>query len=310
MDNASLPQTVRVAAEVRQALRRGAPVVALESAVITHGLPRPDNLSLARDMEATVKSHGALPSTVGVIEGQVVVGLSSAQLHALAYHENPRKISVRDFGPALAQRQTGGTTVSGTLVACGLTGIRVFATGGIGGVHRWPPYDVSADLPQLSRTPTVVVCAGAKAILDLPATLEYLETLGVPVVGYQTDEFPAFYSAESGLRVPYRAKDAEEVARIARSHWDLGLKSAILVVVPPPQPLPRGHVEQAVAQALEEARAKAVRGFAMTPFLLQRVAELTGHTSVDANLALLKHNAQVAARIADALSAQKHLRVV
>ncbi len=305
-----LPRTVRVAPEVRRAVERGAPVVALESAVITHGLPRPDNLSLATDMEATVKAHGALPATVGVVDGQVVVGLSDAELHTLAYHESPRKIAVRDFGPALAKRLTGGTTVSATLVACGLSGIKVFATGGIGGVHRWPPYDVSADLPQLSRTPTVVVCAGAKAILDLPATLEYLETLGVPVIGYQTEEFPAFYSAESGLPVPYSAKDAEEVARIARAHWELGLSSAIVVAVPPPDPLPRTHVEQAVAQALDEARAQDVRGHAMTPFLLQRVAELTGHTSVDANLALLKNNARVAAQIADALSTPRTRRVV
>ena len=308
--NATLSKTMRVAPEVRRALEQEAPVVALESAVITHGLPRPDNLSLANDMEATVKSHGALPATVGLIDGVLVVGLSGAELHTLAYHDQPQKIGVRDFGPAIAKRLTGGTTVSGTLVACGLAGVKVFATGGIGGVHRWPPYDISADLPQLRRTPTVVVCAGAKAILDLPATLEVLETLGVPVIGYQTEEFPAFYSAESGLKVPYQAKDAEEVAQIARAHWSMGLQSAVLVVVPPPKPLPRAHVEQAVNQALDEARSQGIRGHAMTPFLLQRVAELTGHTSVDANVELLKNNARVAARIADALSAQKHLRVV
>ncbi len=306
----TLPAALRIAPEVRRALRSGQPIVALESAVITHGLPRPDNLSLAMDMETTVEAHGALPATVGVLDGQVVVGLSATELHTLAYCEHPRKISVRDFGPALARRLTGGTTVAGTLVACELSGVRVFATGGIGGVHRWPPHDVSADLPQLSRTPTVVVCAGAKAILDLPATLEHLETLGVPVVGYQTEEFPAFYSDESGLKVPYQAKDATEVAAIARAHWDLGLRSAILVVVPPPNPLPRREVERAIAQALEEAKAQGVRGHAMTPFLLERVAVLTGHASLSANLALLKNNARVAAEIAAALSTHRRFKRV
>ena len=306
----SLPAALRLAPEVRRMLQQGGPVVALESAVITHGLPQPENLSLAMDMEATVQAHGALPATVGVLEGQVVVGLSAAELRTLAAHGAPRKISVRDFGPAIARGLTGGTTVAGTLVACELAGVRVFATGGIGGVHRWPPHDVSADLPQLSRTPTVVVCAGAKAILDLPATLEYLETLGVPVIGYQTDEFPAFYSAESGLKVPDRADDVEEIAAIARAHWELGLRSAVLVVVPPPAALPRSVVEQAVAQALEEARAQDVRGHAMTPFLLRRVGELTGRASVAANLDLLKNNARVAAQIAVALAEQRRLQTV
>ncbi len=306
---ASFPSALRVAPEVRRALQAGLPVVALESAVITHGLPRPDNLSLATDMEATVLAHGALPATVGVLDGRVVVGLTAAELHALAYHEKPRKISVRDFGPALALGLTGGTTVAGTLVACGLSGVRVFATGGIGGVHRWPPHDISADLPQLGRTPTVVVCAGAKAILDLPATLEHLETWGVPVVGYQTEEFPAFYSAESGLKVPYQAQNAAEVAAIARAHWNLGLSSGVLVVVPPPRPLPRGVVEEAIAQALEEAKAQGVRGHGMTPFLLTRVAELTGRASLTANLELLKNNARVAAEIAAALAEHRGFKV-
>ncbi len=301
------PDFVQVAPAVRKALHAGAPVVALESTVITHGLPKPDNLSLALDMEAAVRYNGATPATIGVLEGKVVVGLSGAQIRTLAYAENPRKLSARDLAAAVAQKALGGTTVAGTLQVCGIVGIRTFATGGIGGVHRWPPEDISADLPQLARTPAVVVCAGAKAILNLPATVEYLETMGVPVIGYKTEEFPAFYSAESGLKVGVRAQNAAEVAAIARAHWALGASTAVLVVVPPPNPLPRQEVEQAIEQAVAEAKAQGIRGQAVTPFLLARVAELTGQASLEANLALLKHNAAVAAEIASHLAERRGL---
>ncbi len=308
----NLPPSFRLSSQVAQALALRMPVVALESTVITHGLPRPDNLSLAHDMETVVQNHGALPATVGVLGGKVVVGLSAEELHRLAYADAPRKISVRDFGAAIAQKADGGTTVAGTLLAASTAGLRVFATGGIGGVHRWPPHDVSADLPALANYPMVVVCAGAKAILDLPATLEMLETLAVPVVGYQTDDFPAFYSRESGLKVPQRADSPKAVAEIARAHWALGLKSAVLVVVPPPEgaALPREKVDAAIEQALREAEAQGVRGQASTPFLLARVSELTGHASLQANLALLKQNAAVAAEIARALFPAQATHVV
>jgi len=280
------------------------PLVALESTVLTHGLPYPQNLQLARDMEAQVRAHGATPATIAVLEGVIHVGLSDEQLESLVRAEGLRKISGRDFGPAIAKKESGGTTVAGTLIAAHAAGIRVFATGGIGGVHRGAAYDVSADLPQLARRPLIVVCAGAKAILDLPATLEMLETLGVPVVGYRTGEFPAFYSQSSGLPVSARADTPEEVAEIALAHWGLGLDSAILVAVSPPgeSALPAGDMEQVIEQALLEAQEKKIRGQAVTPFLLARVSELTGQSSLKANLALLLNNARVAAEIAVALS--------
>ena len=303
MENRQLPPAFRIAPHVARALSLKMPVVALESTVITHGLPKPDNLSLAHDMETAVQNAGATPATIGVLGGKVIVGLDDAELARLAGAASPRKISVRDFGPAIAQKADGGTTVAGTLLAARLAGIRVFATGGIGGVHRWPPHDVSADLPALANSPVIVVCAGAKAILDLPATLEMLETLAVPVVGYQTDEFPAFYSRKSGLKTPHRADTPKAVAEIAKAHWALGLQSAVLVVVPPPADvaLPREEVEGAIAQALREAEEKNIHGQASTPFLLARVSELTGHASLETNLALLKNNAVVAAQIARAL---------
>lgn len=296
----NLPSFFRVASSVARALELHMPVVALESTVITHGLPRPNNLSLAHDMEDAVRSAGATPATVGVLDGKVIVGLNEHELERLASSANVRKISVRDYAAAVVQRANGGTTVAGTLVAARLAGIRVFATGGIGGVHRWPPHDVSADLPALAQSPVVVVCAGAKAILDLPATLEMLETLAVPVVGYQTDEFPSFYSRESGLKVSARADSAEEVAEIALAHWSMGLNSAVLVVVPPPASaaLPRETVEKAVAEAVAEAERRGIRGQESTPFLLNKVSELTHHSSLKANLALLVNNARVAAEIA------------
>ncbi len=286
--------------EVSRARQRHTPLVALESAVITHGLPPPENLRLARDMERTVAEHGATPATIAVLDGKIHVGLSQQQLERLAETRQARKVSVRDFGLAIAKKEMGGTTVAGTLLAAHRAGIRVFATGGIGGVHREPPFDVSADLPQLARTPMVVVCAGAKAILDLSATLEVLETLGVPVVGYQSDAFPAFYSPDSGLPVGVRADSPAEVVEIARAHWQLGLESALLVAVPPPAEvsLPAAEVETAIQQALEEAAARGIRGQAVTPFLLARVSELTHKASLEANLGLLRNNARVAARIA------------
>lgn len=291
---------LRIAPDIALALRESQPVVALESTVITHGLPYPQNLELAREMEQAVRQQGALPATIGIVEGQVCVGLTDAQLQQLAQGQNLRKISARDFAPAMVQGASGGTTVAGTLIAAHAAGIHIFATGGIGGVHRQAPFDVSTDLTLLARTPLVVVCAGAKAILDLPATLETLETLGVPVLGYQTDEFPAFYSRTSGLPVSARADSPAEVAAIARAHWGLGLDSAILVAQPPPEAaaLPAEQIESVITQALAEAQAQGIHGQAVSPFLLRRVSELSHGSSLQANLALLLNNARLAGQIA------------
>jgi pseudouridine-5'-phosphate glycosidase len=298
-----------IAPEIRNALSAKKPLVALETTVVTHGLPHPENLTLARDMEARVREQDAVPATIGVLDGRVRVGLEAVELQRLASASQLRKISLRDFGPAIANRESGGTTVAGTLHIAHMIGIRVFATGGIGGVHRVlagehsSSMDISADLPALARYPVVVVCAGAKAILDLPATVEYLETSGVLVVGYQTDDFPAFYSSSTGLNVPIRADSPEEVVAIARAHWGIGMSSAVLVVVPPPADLalPLEQVEAAIRTALEEAAESGVAGQAVTPFLLERVSKLTGGSSLQANLGLLLNNARVSGQIARVL---------
>jgi len=309
---------LRIKPEVAQALAASRPVVALESALITHGFPPPANLDIARRMEATVREEGALPATVAVLEGQARVGLSDEELAYLAWGRlsmppgqarkpvprTIRKVSLRDLPLVLAQTASGGTTVAATMYLAHRAGICVFATGGIGGVHRGHPEDVSADLPALASIPIVVVCAGAKSILDLPRTLEVLETHGVPVVGYGTEEFPAFYSRRSGLRVDARVETPEEVARMARARAELGLPAALLVCVPVPasDELPAAEAEAAIAQAVQEAEAAGVSGKPLTPFLLARLVELTGGRAQRANEALLVNNARVAARIARALT--------
>jgi len=295
-----LPESYVMSKKVIQARELGAPVVALESAVITHGLPKPENLNLARDIEAVVQKNGAIPATVALLEGKIQVGLSDAQLEQLTNLEETRKISLRDFGIALFGGLSGGTTVAATLFVAAQAGIRVFATGGIGGVHRGAPFDISADLPQLGKTPIVVVCAGAKAILDLPATREFLETQGIPVIGYQTDEFPAFYARNSGLPVDERVETPEGAVKIALTAWEVGLKSAVLLVVPPPEEeaLAADEMEMALQDAMVTAEKKGVHGGALTPFLLSRMSEITGGESLKANLALLKNNARIAAKVA------------
>lgn len=299
----SLPPFFSLSPEVLHAQSMDLPLVALESTVITHGLPHPENLQLAQEMEEQVRSMGAVPATVAVLEGRVCVGLSTGQLASLADQAKDglvKKISTRDFASAVAHRQSGGTTVAATMAAASMTGIRVFATGGIGGVHRDAPQDISADLDQLARTPMVVVCAGAKAILDIPGTLERLETFSVPVIGYQTDEYPAFYSRSSGYSTSGRADSPEEVASIARTHWEMGLNSAVLVTVPLPedQELPRDMAETAIQEAMQEVHARGIHGQEVTPYLLSRVSQLTKGASMRANLALLHNNAHVAAQIA------------
>jgi pseudouridine-5'-phosphate glycosidase len=301
---------LRIAPEVAQALALGRPVVALESALITHGFAPPANLEIARRMEGTVREAGAVPATVAVVEGEPRIGLSEEDLVRLSSERAAYKVSLRDLPLVLSRGASGGTTVAATMHLAHRAGLPVFATGGIGGVHRGHPEDVSADLPALASIPIVVVCAGAKAILDLPRTLEYLETHGVPVIGYRTDEFPAFYSRRwtyyqrpPGLEVDARVETPEEVARIVRARAAVGLQAALLVCVPVPEAdeLPPDEAEAAIARAVEEADAADVSGKALTPFLLARLVELTGGQARRANESLLLNNARVAAAVARAL---------
>ena len=301
----------QITPEVTHALQMKMPVVALESTVITHGLPYPDNLSLAEDMENEVRSQGVTPATIGVFDGHIQVGMTTVQLSVLSAPDGGMmKISLRDFAPAIAKLRSGGTTVAGTMFAASRLGIRVFATGGLGGVHyelnprRKGVFDISPDLPALARLPMIVVCAGAKAILDLSATLEYLETWGVPVVGYQTDDFPAFYSQKSGFKTSARADTPEEAAFLAHTHWNLGMRSAVVVAAAPPEEfaLPSNVVKSAVQAALKAAQSQKVSGQEVTPFLLRKVGEITHGDSLRANLALLLNNARIASQIARALA--------
>lgn len=290
--------------EVAQAQRFGQPIVALESTVITHGLPQPHNLELARAMEAIVRERGATPATIAIMDGKVRVGLDEFELERLAMAKDPRKVSLRDFGIALAKGEMGGTTVAATMFVAQKQGIKVFAIGGIGGVHRGNLMDVSTDLTQLGRCPVMVVCAGAKAILDLPATMEYLETQGVPVIGYQTDEMPAFYSTSSGIKLKAKADSAEEAAKIAKAHWELGIEGGILLVVPPPAELAieREVVEDWIGQALAQAELDGIQGNEITPYLLEKVSAFSEGRSMQTNIALLKNNARVAAEVAGFLA--------
>ena len=291
--------------EVREALNERRPVVALESTLITHGLPYPVNLEVASGMEKAVRENGAVPATIAVLKGRITVGLTQDQLAYLARARDVRKCSRRDLPIALARQEDGATTVAGTMIVAHLAGIRIFATGGIGGVHRGHPFDVSADLMELAQTPVAVVCAGAKAILDLPLTLETLETHGVPVVGYRCANFPAFYTRDSGLPLDVRCDQPEDVAAILRARETLGFHTGTLIATPVPaeHELPAEVAEKAIAQALQEAEARGVRGKEVTPFLLARVSELTHEESRTANVALLQNNARVAAQIAGALAA-------
>ncbi len=279
-------------------------VVALESTVIAHGLPYPQNVQTALGMEATIRQAGAIPATIGIIEGQIRVGLTREEIEFLATHHEVRKASRRDLPIAVAMRLHAATTVATTVWIAHRAGIRVMATGGIGGMHRDAPFDVSADLPELAATPMLVVCSGAKAILDLPATREWLETHGVPVIGYGTRELPAFYHRASGLPVDAMVENSEDAAAIFRAQRELGLPGASLLVVPVPEDveLPRDEMEGAIATALEEAKEAGIHGKETTPFLLRRVGELTHALSLSANISLLLNNARVAAEVALALA--------
>lgn len=303
MKNANLT----LSPEIARALNFGTPVVALESTVITHGLPQPQNLELARDMEQQVRDNDATPATVALLDGEIRIGLSDEELVRLSESDSVLKVSHRDFATAIVKKKNGGTTVAGTMFAAQLAGIKVFATGGIGGVHKESAFDISTDLRALADTPMIVVCAGAKAILDLPATLEYLETMGVPVVGYQTDEFPAFYSRESGLGVSARLDSPKEIADFAQAHWKLGMQSAVLVTNPVPemQAISKLEMEPIILKASAEAIEQGIHGQALTPFLLGRISELTEGKSLRTNLALLLNNARLAALIAGEMTTKK-----
>ena len=292
--------------EVALALRRRRPVVALETTLVTHGLPHPQGLETALELEAVVRAGGATPATVGILEGVVRVGLTPAELERLATARGVAKVNLGNFAAVVASNAPGSTTVAATMFVAAEAGIRVFATGGIGGVHRdaTASGDVSADLVALGRFPVAVVCAGAKAILDLGKTVEMLETLGVPVLGFGTDEFPAFYRRASGQRVDRRCDAVDGLARVVRAHWELGLGTGVLIANPIPRAdeLPGAAYEQALEGALAEAAERGVRGREVTPFLLDRLRELTGGATVKANLALLRDNARVAAELARALA--------
>jgi len=295
-----------VSPEVRTALAENRPVVALESTLITHGLPYPANVETALAMERTIRDNGATPATVAILDGRIRVGLSQAEIEHLAGlgPDRVRKCSRRDLPLVVGLRGHGATTVAGTMIVARMAGIDVFATGGIGGVHRGHPHDISADLIELGRTPIAVVCAGAKSILDLPLTLEVLETQGVPVIGYSTDELPAFYSRSSGLPVDIRIDTPDEAAAIIRARTALGLAQGILITVPVPaeHELPAEEAERLIIEATRIADEQGVTGKAITPFVLGKVLELSGGRSRVANTALLIHNAAVAAQIAAALA--------
>jgi pseudouridine-5'-phosphate glycosidase len=294
---------LRISAPVADAIAARRPVVALESSVLAQGLPIPANRQAASRMNAAVERIGAVPAITAVVRGQLSIGLDGEDLERFLNRDHVRKVSARDLAVACAQRADGATTVAASLCIAGAAGLEVFATGGIGGVHRDAPFDESADLAELARTPMVVVCAGAKSILDVPATLERLETLGVTVVGYRTDEMPGFFTTSTGLRLTARAETPGEIARIYRTSRELGRPQATLVVQPPPAELamPAELVDGAVVTALEEARRSGIRGAAVTPFLLAAVERATGGRSLETNLGLLESNATLAAEVAGEL---------
>ena len=293
---------IKIAHDVEEALRKNLPVVALESTIISHGMPYPENLETARVVEQVVMDAGATPATIAIIDGVVHIGLTQEALTTFAQAKNVKKVSQRDLAFVIAEGLSGGTTVATTMYLAWRAGIRVFATGGIGGVHRGAEtsFDISADLKAFAEIPITVISAGAKAILDLPKTLEYLETMGVPVVGYQTDDFPAFYHSRSGLKLSLRADTANQIASLMHAQDNLKLNQGILVA----NPIPVDHemdarvMNQAIQTAIQEAEQQHIKGAALTPFLLGRVKTLTGGDSLKSNIALVKHNAKIAAQIA------------
>lgn len=293
-------QPIRLGDEVAEALNAGTPVVALESTIIAHGLPRPRNLETAHAIEGAIRAGGAVPATVALLDGAIRVGLDGADLACIATSDDVVKVSLRDMGWVLASGRPGATTVAATMLVAHRAGISVFATGGIGGVHRGDSGDVSADLTALGTIPVAVVCAGVKAILDIPRTLEHLETLGVPVIGQGTDVFPEFWTRGTNLPTTTRSDDAAKTASILEAHWSTGLTSGVVVAVPVPADHEADHrvIHKAIKLGLQEAAIGEVSGNAITPFLLAHIAESTTGASIDTNVALVLNNASTAARIA------------
>ncbi|OOG67375.1 Pseudouridine-5'-phosphate glycosidase [Ensifer sp. M14] len=294
--------------EVAAAKARGAPIVALESTIITHGMPYPGNLNMARSVEAIIRDQGAVPATIAVIHGVLHIGLDDAKLEELAKTEGAMKVSRADLAFAIAERRTGATTVAATMIAAARAGIRVFATGGIGGVHRGAEltFDISADLEELARTAVIVVCAGAKAILDIPKTLEVLETRGVPVVTYDSDVFPAFWSRDSGLKSPLMLNSPAAIANFQNMREQLGVDGGMLIANPVPaeSEIPREEMEIYIARAIDNAERDDVTGKAVTPYLLDNLFHLTEGRSLETNIALVENNARLAGEIAVALTAK------
>ena len=292
----------QISPEVKKALFEKRPVVALESTIISHGMPYPDNVKMALEVEEIIRKEGAIPATIAILNGVIKVGLSEDEIEHLAKTKNVYKVGKRDFGYVISQKKTGATTVSGTSLIASLAGIKVFATGGIGGVHRGAQetFDISRDLEELSELDITVICAGAKSILDLGLTMEYLETKGVEVIGYQTDQLPAFYSRTSGFKVNYRLDKPEEIASLMQAKWGLGLKGGIVVANPIPEAFSMDHnvINEAIEKALLEANEKSVRGQDVTPFLLSKIKDITGGDSLESNIELVYNNAKLAAQIA------------
>lgn len=301
-----MKQYLTYSQEVQEAKEKGLPIVALESTIISHGMPYPQNVKTAREVEQIIRDNGAVPATIALIDGKIKIGLSDEELEMFGNAQGVAKASRRDLGYLLATKKLGATTVAATMICAELAGIELFVTGGIGGVHRGAEttMDVSADLEELAMTNVAVVCAGAKSILDIGLTLEYLETKGVPVIGYETDVLPAFYTRESEFNVNFRADSAEEVAAMMRAKWDLGLRGGAIIANPIPleSSMEASFINGIIAQALQEAEEQGIAGKEVTPFLLGKVKQLTEGKSLDANIALVKHNAKIGAGIAVALN--------
>ncbi|RQO56910.1 pseudouridine-5-phosphate glycosidase [Paucibacter sp. KBW04] len=307
---ASFEQFLAFSDEVAAARAAGLPIVALESTIISHGMPYPQNVQTAREVQAIIRAAGAVPATVAVLAGKIRIGLSDAELELLGQSPEAMKVSRRDLPYALASGKIGATTVAATMICAELAGIRVFVTGGIGGVHRGAEtsFDISADLQELARTSVAVVCAGAKSILDIALTLEYLETHGVPVLSVGQDNFAAFYTPDSGHRADFRLDSAAEQARFLQTKWALGLQGGVVISVPVPaaEAMPGSEIAAITEQALAEAASQGIQGKAVTPFLLARIKALTSGRSLASNIALVKNNAQAGAALALALTAQSH----
>ena len=301
---------IKIREDIRQALEAGQPVVALESTIISHGMPYPENVETALEVERTVRENGAFPATIGIIKGEIKVGLSPEEIEYLGKTGlQAHKVSRRDLAYVTAKKLTGATTVAGTMIIARKAGIDVFATGGIGGVHRdaSESFDISADLMELAHTRMIVVSAGVKSVLDIGATLEYLETMGVPVLGYQTEDFPAFYSRTSGFKVPFRVENAEEIARLYEQQVLLDLPQALLVACPVPEvfSIPKEEMETYINQALDKMKRLEISGKEVTPFLLNEIKKQTGGSSLTTNIALIQNNARMAAEIARSVHSLK-----